>query len=183
MSHGGDHILWGEMRGAATIGRYWVSGESTADDGVPIGLRIECNALYPAGPGGEATFREAVLTIRHTAGGVLAFEPVVNDVHEPSVSAVVDGDTYVVEAVSLRTTLPQQAAGAEMRVATVKVPMVRRLLKNGVEWGRWYLRGERFAVRVVSIGALGTGEMVIDGAVLEHRALPRTDQDSSVVEE
>ncbi len=169
-----ERILWGQMLAAGTAA-YWRSGASTSDNGGTIACRAQPNSLYAEGPGGENVFREIAVTIRHTCGGTLKFEPVVNDQVLPTWTATLGGVVYLIETLAATVVLPQQAADAEPRVAEVYVPLVRRLLVNGVEYARWYLRGERFAIRVTPVGVLGQGSLQLDGVAVEARPMQRTD--------
>ncbi len=174
MSHAGSHVLWGQMRGSSPSA-YYRSGETPDDVGAPIPWRVESNPIYPAGPGGEVVLRELPLILRHTMGGTVKVSPIVNGEVLPQRSTVIGGLTYTVETLPVRAVLPQQAADAEMRTCSLVIPLVRRLLVEGVEVARWYLRGERFAVRIEPEGAFGQGSLTVDGVQIDYVELRRAD--------
>jgi hypothetical protein len=149
--------------------------DSPADGATAIAFRVESQPFVGGPLGGEHLYRELVLVGRHTLGGEFRVDPIINDVVSPVVSATIDGVFLEVQVLPVTFSLPAQAPGAELREFSVAVPLVRRLLINGNEFARWYLRGERFAVRLTPTGTLSEGTLAVDGGTLDHDEVRRTD--------
>lgn len=170
----GRRVVFGEGRVNANP-RYWRTGPVTADDGTPFEVMATTEPWYVDGVGGETVFREVALQLSHTLGGDFRVTPYVNGSATP-----VSGNGVSVEVVPFTFTLPQLAAGAELRRETVIVPLVRRLLVAGIENSRYYLRGQSLMLLVERVSTLGAGVLHLDGCRMYHEPTRRTDHQLAV---
>lgn len=162
-------LLWGEGRNAAGP-RYWVSDDASTDDGQSNAILLETNPISPDGLGGEVLFTTCYLTITAAAGAVLSVTPIVDDV-EPVDTVTLNGGT--VRVVVPTIAIPQQTGTPPIAAvtATYQVPLLVELVRSGVVQSHWYPRGARCAIRVASVGAIGTGVFRIDAMELEVEPL------------
>lgn len=163
-------IVWGEGT-PSTTPRYWKSALVPTDAALPYTPLLQTMPLYPDAAGQEHLFREAVIAVRHTAGVTLQLTPIVNGVEAPATAA---SGTVSVDTLRPTFTLPQQPSGAELVRATMVVPLVRTLSINGVEFARFYLRGESLAIRLEAVTQVGNGQLYIDAIDIDHTPLKRT---------
>lgn len=195
-------VLWGHANRAG-LPKVWQSSSSTADDASPIACLAETAILAPAGLGGECVFAYAHVTVTSSLSGLIRVTPIVDgDVatvqmaSTTGIRAVSTPGERVTSTVPTRrsVTLPgstlevlpisfalaQQTASRPgdlpPRVtATYPVPLLRRLVSpQGVELSRFFCRGSRLALRIESVGALGAGELILDGVEIEYEVLRKS---------
>lgn len=160
--------LWYGQATAASIPAYWQAASVTADGGVAFGLRAESNILCPAGLGGECIFAWAYVTVTANAGATLRVTPVIDG--STAMPVVPNGSLVLVTP----TFVVPQLTG-ERVTTTFPVPMTVRLLNgSGVEQSRWYCRGAQAQVRVESVGAIGAGDVILDGVEFEYAVVRRS---------
>ena len=162
-------LVWGEGRGAAAP-RYWQASDVASDDGVSNGIVLETNAVAPDGLGGEVAFTTAYLTITAGAGCTVKVTPIVDDV-EPVTTTTADGATLSVATPTF--VVPQQTGGPPVPTVTMtyQVPLQMQLVRGGLVTSRWYPRGARCAIRLETVGTIGTGAFRVDGLELEYETL------------
>lgn len=159
-------LWWGEGRGAAGP-RYWASADVATDDGQTVAFVLETNPLAPAGLSGECAFVNAYVTVTAAAGAELRVTAIVDDNEPAAVTTPNSGSlnvTRVSFAIPQVTGIPPLAA----QTRTVQVPLLRSLSRGGAAIARWYVRGARVAIRVESVGTIGTGVFRIDGIDIEY---------------
>lgn len=147
----------------------WAAAPIVTDGGVAWGVLARLHPIAPAGFGGECRFVALHLVVTHSLGAVLRVTPLVDaDALRGSASSV-STPLGTVSMVPVLVTLPQQGAPYTRITRTLTIPLLQRLTNDssGVEETRQSPRGAQCAVLIESVGALGTGELFLDGAELE----------------
>lgn len=162
-------LLWGEGRGAAAP-RYWQAADLATDDGQNNGVLLETNPVAPDGLGGEVAFTTAYVTITAGAAAVVRLTPVVDDADLSGLATAGSGSLQVVQPTF---SVAQQTGGPPVPVqtATYQVPLLVALVRDGVVVSRWYPRGARCAIRLETLGAIGSGPFRVDAIELEYETL------------
>jgi hypothetical protein len=147
--------------------QYYQSDTVTADGGEPFEFSHTDNPWQPDSQGGENIFRWAFVTVSWSMAAQMQISPIVDGQVEDI--TLPNGD--VLSLVLSTFSLPQQDGSLQRQVQVFPVPLVRRVLRNGVEISRFYLRGERLQLIVESVGALGVGELMVDGIQVDVEPL------------
>ena len=126
-----------------------------------FGAKMKSVAVAPAGRSGECTFPAVYLTITHTMAVTLRLTPYVDGVAKASKDVV------------LTTKATRTQAVIEVGFAE---PLV-----DGVEQGKFYLRGTWFSLQIetlVDAGGLvpgiATGDLLFEEAAVEYEAVTET---------
>lgn len=147
---------------AAEIYRW---GSAPTDAGAAVVVRAESARYAPAGVGGEAIFTALIPVISYNAAATVRFVPIVDDV-------VYDGQAGNGPNAAVEVVLAAPATGHRVRYRKelgLSMPYVR----DGVDRGRFALRGVWFQCRVEITSAIGLdtlgqpGEVVLEGYELE----------------
>lgn len=142
---------------------YLASSNATTDGGEPFRFQYFTNPWQPSAQGGENVFAWAIVTISWSLAATIRVQPIVDGLTDDVV--LENGD--LVEVIRPVFNLAQQNAALQRVSQVFMVPLVRRITRAGVEVSRFYLRGERIQFLVESTGALGTGELLLEGIELE----------------
>ena len=163
LTSAGDRRLTSEGDVRITTGLegplYFQIDNVTSDGGLPFSLYHETNPWQPDAQGGESVFRWGFLSVSSSMSATIRVSPIVDG----SADNITLPNGDVLELVRTTFTVPQVLGILERVSTVVPIPLVRRILRAGVEVGRFYLRGERLQLVIESIGALGVGEFMIDG--------------------
>lgn len=144
--------------------QYFKTDNVTADGGVPFGFKYRTLPWQPADQTEESVFYWANISISWSMSAVIRLTPFVDDISEPIV--LDDGSTL--SNVPVVFTLDQQGGTMQRRVAVFPVPLLRRQVAAGVELNRWALRGQRLQFLIESTGALGVGELLLEGDAIKY---------------
>lgn len=193
-------VLWGQAT-LASLPKVWSSSSATSDDMTPIPFLCETAILAPAGLGGECLFAYAHITVSSSLSATLKVTPLIDGDAAASVqlastvvvravtvpatrgtsavptlrSVTLPGST--IQVVTPIFALAQQTATLPGQVPprvtnTYAVPLLRKLVDyQGIEQSRFFCRGARLSLRIESVGALGAGELIIDGVDVEFEVL------------
>lgn len=142
---------------------YLKTADVTSDGGEPFALFYESGPWQPAAQGGECVFAWLRLTVSWSMGATIRVRAWVDG--EDATVNLPDGSRL--ENVPVLLTLPQDGGTLQRQTQVVDVPLVRRQVLDEVEVSRWFLRGQRLAFAVESTGALGVGELMLEGAEVE----------------
>ena len=170
-------LLWGgstHTPDPPSFPKVWRSSPATSDDNVPLKVVTESLPFAPAGFGGECLFAWAYLTITASLSAQLRVTPVVDgtvaDIPLVSTGGVIQVVRPILTLAQQTATQPGQMPQRVTR--TFPVPLLRRTLTaDGVEQFRSYVRGARLQLRIESVGALGVGELIVDGCDVEYDVL------------
>ena len=149
---------------AAAAPAYWQTAEVTTDGGVPFEMVHEFGPWQVNDQGGESVFAWLHLTFSWSMAATLRVQATVDG----SRSTVTLADGSTLELVDSTFTLDQQTGTMQRLKRVFTMPLVRRQMRSGVEVGRYYLRGERLSFTVYSVGMLGVGELMLEGAEVEY---------------
>ena len=139
--------------------QYFQTANVTTDGGEAFEFLHTTNPWQPDAQGGEAVFKWAYITLAWSMSATIR------------ISAIVDGSADdltlpngdVAELVRSTFALAQQGGSLQRQVAVFPVPLVRRVLRNGIELTRVNLRGQQLQLIIESTGPLGVGELQLDG--------------------
>lgn len=149
--------------------QYLKTGPVTSDGGVPFTFSYESNPWQPPGEdghvqGGEHAFSWVFLTLSWSMSATVRVTPFVDG----DQTAVVLPDGSTIAIVPTTCVLPQQGGNLNRVSQIFAMPIVRRkVTAAGVEVARWFLRGERLQLLIESTGALGVGELMVEGVEVE----------------
>jgi hypothetical protein len=162
--------LWFGQATLASIPKYWSSDDVNEDGGTAFPVTVTTMHVAPAGLGGECVFRKAWVTVTASAGCTLKLTPIID-----GSSDAVSGAGGTVSFVTPIFTMAQQGGTPAPRVTqTFPIVLSQKLDVSGIEQSRWYCRGSRCAIKVETVGAVGSGELIIDGIELEHEVIRRS---------
>lgn len=156
---------------------YFQSDTVTADGGEPFEFSHTSNPWQPDSQGGECVFRWAFVMLSWSMAATV------------QVSFIVDGQSDditlpngdVLSMVTSTFVLPQQDGQLERVVQIFPIPLIRRVLRNGVEVSRFYLRGEQLQIEIASTGALGVGELMLDGVQVDVEPVRKAEYPSGAL--
>lgn len=155
-----------------TVPQLFKTDNVTTDGGEQFGFRYETNPFQPPGEdgavqGGEQVFQYAYLSFEWSMAAQIRVTPFADG----------NQDDFTLEAGEVLEIIPstfslEQQSGVLERVRRVfPVPIVQRIVRDGVEVNRFNLRGERVQFLIESTGDLGVGELMLDGIELESESL------------
>lgn len=133
------------------------------DAGVPFAVYGLSQWLVPALGGSSCAFYDVYITITWTMDVTLRFKPILDERADSE-----DWSGGTIDVVSTDVALVSAGDGAR-RTATYRIPLIRRVLNSdGVELTRNNLVGTRLRLELQSVGTLGSGELILDGAEVEY---------------
>lgn len=157
---------------------YYQTTTVTSDGGQPFAFQYTTNPFQPASQGGECVFAWAHLTFSWSMSATVQVTPLVDG----SSASLTLPDGSVLAPLTATLLLPQQGGNLQRVSQVFSVPLVRsKVNASGVEVGRWALRGERLQLTVESTGALGVGQLSLDGIELEYTPVRKANYPGSVV--
>ncbi len=148
--------------GGGNVGTLWGLLETNQDGAEDYTPYLESADLYPYGMQNEAVFTGCWIMLTWDTEAVVRVTPVLDGVAYDGTNGTTDERTYL-----------DLAAQTARRTQTFEVPLTRRLLDSydGVtEIGRLAMRGQRIRLQVDLLGALGDGDLIFEGVLLEHEA-------------
>lgn len=157
--------------------QYYESASVTSDGDQPFTFQHTTNPWQPTAQGGENTFQWAYLALSWSMAATIQVTPVVDG----DTAALTLPDGSQLKVLTSVFSLPQQPGSLQRVSQVVAVPLARAQIRNGVEVGRWYMRGERLQLTVQSTGPLGVGELTLDGIEVEFEAVRKATYPGMVV--
>jgi hypothetical protein len=118
-----------------------------SDDGAAIEVRAESRPLGPAGPDGDCSFDRLYLMVTWSMAATLRVTPLLDEEPLPWFDLELTG-------------------GAARKTAIFERELAME--KDGYMAA---LRGTWFAVRIETVGSLGAGDLILDGAQLDFTIL------------
>lgn len=175
---------------------YYTASDVSSDGGEDFSFYCKTNPWQPDAQGGECVFAWAAITFSWSMAATVRIQPIVDGVEDDTIleSAVLTDYLRFTENGDQRTTMNgyrrvayTEASGVDAYVETIRpvfvldqqggtlqrkravfmVPLVRRMIRDGVELSRYYLRGQEIQFLVESVGVLGVGELILEGIELE----------------
>lgn len=163
--------VFGESAPSSTP-KYWKADAVASDNGIAFLPVWEWQELVPEGLHAEAAFRALILGIGHTIGGTFKVTARVDGLNAAQAIPIIASS--VLESVPMLFILPQQAAEAELRLTSLVIPLVQRVVRGGLEVARWYRRGVRCSCKIEAVAALGTGILRLEAAAVDVLPLRRS---------
>lgn len=155
-----ETVLWGV---AASPPVYVETANVTTDNGTAFDFSFLTNPWQPSGQSGECAYCYAYLQVSWSMSATVRVTPIVDG---SSATLTFDnGDTL--EVLRPTFTLDQQSGNLIRKSAVFAVPLARVKKRSGSEIGRWWPRGERLQLLIESSGALGIGELMLEGIEIE----------------
>lgn len=161
-SEGDDRVTIDGLQGP----QYFQTANVTTDGGEPFEFSDTTNPWQPDAQGGECVFRWAYVTLSWSMGAAVRLSALVDGSGDDV--TLENGD--VMEMVRSTFVLPQQSGALNRKTAMFPVPLVQRILAQGDsdnEVSRGYIRGQRLQLLIESTGALGTGELILEGVQVD----------------
>ncbi len=147
--------------------QYFQTDNVTTDGGEPFEFSNETNPWQPAAQGGECVFEWAYVTLSWSMAATVRLSAYADNDRDPT--TLPDGSTL--ENVRSTFVLDQQSGNLNRVSAVFPVPLVRRIVTDGEEVSRWYLRGERLTITIESTGPLGVGELLLEGIQCDYEVV------------
>lgn len=145
--------------------QYFQTADVTTDGGEPFQFKFQTNPWQPDAQGGECVFAWADITPSWSMSGTIRVSAYADNNGDPL--EMPDGN--ILENVRSTFLIDQQGGNLERVSEIFPVPLVRRLTtSDGDEISRWYLRGQRLTVILESTGALGVGELLLEGIEVSY---------------
>lgn len=157
--------------------QYFQTDNVPTDGGEQFEFRYITNAWQPPDEdegsiqGSETLFIWADVALSWSMSATVRLSALVDG--EDDAIALPNGDSL--EHVPSTFTLPQQAGNLNRLSRVFTIPLVRRIVRGGVEVARWYLRGERLQILLESTGPLGVGELQLDGIEVEFESVQKAE--------
>lgn len=143
---------------------YFETANVSTDGGEQFDFSWTSNPWQPTAQGGEQVFRWAYISVAWSMSATLRITPTVDG--DPGFVSL--GPTAFIENVVSMFQLDQQSGNLQRLARVFPIPLVRRVVVDGVEQFRSCLRGERLQLTVESTGPLGVGELMLDGCQVEY---------------
>lgn len=167
-----SRLLLGQGRtsGAPAL---WAATNVVTDGGTAWGVVARTRPIAPAGFGGACRFVFAHLVVTASMGAVLRVTPLLDADALAGAATTVATPLGDVTSVPMLVALAQQPAPYTRVTQRLTVPLLTRLVTSadGVEQTRTSACGTQLALLIESVGPLGTGELLLDGAELEYEVV------------
>lgn len=162
-------LLFGECETAHADGASLFALGTAGDDmGVPFTALLRSGWLAPFQSGGEALFKRVWLTCTWSGQHTLRVTPYIDE------QGTADQSLVIGVARLLRPLVSLPVVAGEPETRTFEVWLQRAWLISGQERGRVFPRGTRLQVLVETIGAIGSGTLVIDGVECDFEPVQET---------
>lgn len=159
----GNAVFFGQAGADPVAGaKIWQLAHGVDDDGIAFGIFGRTNWITPAAGGGSCVFYDAYVTLTWTMEVTLRFKPLLDEMGDTEA-----WDNGTLDIVTTDIDLDASTTG-ERLTQTFRIPLMRRVLNaDDVEVTRNQLVGTRMRLEVSSVGTLGSGDLILDGAEVE----------------
>jgi hypothetical protein len=149
---------------------YFATADVTSDGGVPFTFSFITDPWQPAAQSGECLFTWAYVTLSWSMAATVRVYGIING---SSASKVLSNGDLLVPIRPIFQLAQQE--GAMERVSEVfAIPLSRMQTRGGNEITRFYQRGQRLQVAIESTGALGIGELMLEGIEVEFEPVRKS---------
>lgn len=150
--------------------QYFQTANVTTDGGEPFEFSHTTNPWQPSGggaeptaQGGESVFKWAYVTLSWSMSATIRLSGIVDGSDQDI--TLDNGD--VVQNIRTSFVLAQQGGSLQRQTAMFPIPLLRRTLRGDNEVLRVALRGQRLQLLIESTGALGVGELMLEGVQVD----------------